>query len=271
MKAFFFFLAICFGAIANGQNSTKLISRPYSDIEFYMDTVIAESENYGILHYHRVSRNIFRNYFCQDDGAIFNDSVNDFSRLIFRGGYSYFNVPTVPLTNIFIIEDKKLILGLSSYNESPANIIIYSFTGKILFKRRLSTYELQLNKRKLKKIINIYPEFKDCIERQPFVFKDGDTYHIEITNCISKVIADSFFNWVSNETFFLGSAIPISEPSRRGYQYSKIRRYFSKSNPLRDIIMVGNVPYLLVLNDFEGKPVYIPLIANCNILEELKE
>jgi len=242
------------------------------------DTVKAESQEWHALHYHTVSYEI-RDKIIQklihgkaDD--IFTDSFNNFSRLIFKNDWAHsFNVPTPPLSHIYILESKGVIVCLSDYNIAGYYILLYSLAdGKLLYKRQYNMMELKANKNQLRDLINKYPGIKDCLAQGPNVTKDHGDYYIELTSCMTHTIGnyDSLqkLNITVADRYFPG-AMAIIDDEIRG-DYVTRRSLFDRSDPIYDLIMIGAVPYVLILNNTHGEKVNIPLISNCDIMREIE-
>lgn len=242
----------------------------------YWDTMtVYWSEGY-LQHYEYISEDSVKvKLISSYRDEIFTDSFNDFSRLKFRGLYDFFDIPTIPLTNILVLEKDKLILGLSRYSRAPYNIVLYNFKGKLLYKSKIDFQTLKVNKLQLKKLISQYPTFRNCLEQKPNVFKKDDTYYIEITSCINQTLdVDSllYTELIISNRNFPHLSLRSHEPFyNRKYRYQQYVNCYDVSNPLHDLIVVNNQPYLLILNDERGGKINIPLISNCDIIKELDE
>lgn len=92
------------------QKSTPRLNHGVSS---YYDTVKARSKDYFVLHYHEVSDERRKHLSSSDGSDIFNDSINKFSRIIIFTPSREIDLPTIPLENIIILEDKGLIIGLT--------------------------------------------------------------------------------------------------------------------------------------------------------------
>lgn len=243
-------------------------------VENWTDTVKAKSKNYSIFHYHQVSKDIFLNhlYTCKND-EIFVDTLNNYSRLIFTHIQGEkFNIPTVPLTHLILLENKKLILGLSSYSISPYHIVIYNFEGKLLYKSTMRIFEIKFNKKELEEFIITYPRVIKCFELHNNAFKIGDDYFLEMSTCILNTIGrDSFLQKVkvTNNRYFPHIFTPNKSRYSHGYyQYLEYYNFFNVSDPLYDIITIDSIPYLLIINDTNMNRIHIPLVPNIDILKE---
>ncbi len=240
------------------------------------DTIKSKSENYSVLHYHQVSKYVFENKLLKDKkDEIFTDSYNNFSRLILKGLYHTFDVPTIPLTHVYILENKKLIVGLSQFVVSPYHIVLYSMDGDLLYKSQMTLFELKIKKEEIINLLQKYPSIKDCFENNN-AFKDSSYYYVELNNCLVKTIGvDSLLKMkslVPNNFFpFLSSSTSIPYDELGRYKYKRYNNFFDLADPLDDIIFVHSLPYLLVLNDSNGNKIYIPLVSNCDILSDIKK
>lgn len=263
--------------IANGQYTIDSAGRVWPIPFVKWDTVKAESENCVALHFHLVSReNLSTICSLKNEEDIFVDSINNFSRLIIKNHIGpSFDIPTIPLSYIYILEKQKIIVCLSNYEVSPYHLVLYSLDdGRLLYKRHFYRNDFKFNKDELKQLVRKCPEVISCFEQKPNVIKVGDDYIIEATQCLIKLtMYDSVIrekNMFANTSLLfydmtLSTASPISGDKYKMYHY-----FFDKADPLADLITINSVPYMLILNDWQRRKVNIPLLSNCNILEELK-
>lgn len=273
-EVYLLYFLVLFSWYANAQDA--VVGIPPNIMESYSDTIIVNSEHYRLLHYHEVSKDIEINkLYSSHSDEIFTDTFNKFSRLVFKDRDKSFDIPTVPLTHLYILANKKLILGLASFTRLPYNIVLYSFNGDILYKGQINFRELKLTREQIKKMIKKYPDFKTCLEHKPNVFKQGEEYHIEITRCISNTVSvDTLVSLglISGNSYFKRVSIGTHQTYKDGkYNYQQYTTCFDKSDPLYDLIMIGNVPYLLILNETNGNKIYIPLVSNCDILKDIED
>lgn len=239
----------------------------------YKDSIQTQSRNYKILHYHQVSKECLENEFIFGTGEnLFIDSLNKHSRLILKGLYNSFDVPTIPLTHIFILENKNLILGLNPYVGSPYNIVLYSLEGILLYKAKISIFTIKMKKEEIKTLVKHYPEILPCIQNQNNILKIDDYYYLEPSNCIINIIGRGNLlkelKFIDNIFFPNIGSSTISNTATGKYKYSEYYNVYDIGNPLYDIIMIGAIPYLLILNAEDGSKVNIPLVSNCNNLSK---
>ncbi|HMG81824.1 MAG TPA: hypothetical protein VK559_02195, partial [Ferruginibacter sp.] len=225
----------------------------------FVDTLESYGDDYRVIHYHIVSSMVENKMISDTLEEIFNDSLNQYSRLIFEEHNKYkFNVPTIPLTNIVYLKKPGLIIGLSKIVASPYHIVIYSTDGKLLCKRTLQNLELKLDKKGLDSLIRGNPKLIDCLS-QNIVVKENDNYYIETSRCLIHTLGREWFlkpfRLVSSH-YFPSMSVPYDSGLYSKYQFS-----FSDSDPVHDLIMIGSVPYLLILNSEDGKKINIPLVS----------
>lgn len=235
-----------------------------------VDTLKVHGKNYSITHYHTISREVEKKNFLYSNDEIFSNDLNDFSRLIFKSSKDSFNIASVPLTHIEFLKDQGLILGLSKISTNSYHIVLYQTNGKLLSKRSLDLFELKLNKEDLKYFIKNHPEVKDCISQGTIITKTDSFYYIELSRCILKKIGkDSIIN---NKAFTSNHFFPFMDViiSETGFSFQKYYNSYSKVKPFNSLIMVGGRPQVLILNSEDGKKVKIPLLSNCNIVDEIK-
>lgn len=255
------------------------IIRSLSPIVYsHADTIKVKGDNFhNIIYYNHMSEDIFKEkIFNRYSDEIFCDSFNDFSRLVINGYNSTIEIPTIPLTHIYILISKNIIVGLSQYTVSPYNIVLYSMEGKLLYKSKISIFEFKLKKEELKRLVTTYPDIRYCFEQNRNAFKDGEYYYLEFTNCLINKTGNrdsvlAIKEVISNH-YFPRIAIPTNTLTATGkYRYREYAGFIDNSDPFYDLIMIGTVPYLLILNDADGKKVEIPLVPNCDILKEIEE
>jgi hypothetical protein len=259
----FVFLLLCsmYVLIMRAQESKRSL---VPGVASYFDTVKAKSKDYFVLHYHEVSRERKKQMVYSDGKDIFNDSINKFSRMIIVKPYGEIDLPTIPLENIIILEDKGLIVGLTRIQASPYLLVIYDLDGKLLYKGNLGIYALRLTKGRLKELVSEYPNLSGCLE-ETNCFKDGDTCFVEYSRCIINTIGRvKAMDEIRNDLVWgrYASPFPISTDGPVYQPYENAYRY---SDPIHEIVMIGSVPYLLTLNTEDSKQINIPLISNCNL------
>lgn len=129
---------------------------------------------------------------------------------------------------------------------------------------------LKLRREKLRYFESKYPALKHCWKEPPYILQDGEYYYIELSDCIYTIIArdsEAKQALVPNRYFpNIGISTKPSYGSGK-YRYQQYYGFFDTSNPFYDIISIGDVPYLLILNNAKGEKVNIPLISNSDVLE----
>ncbi len=227
--------------------------------EIFVDTLQIWGDGYRITNWYTVSNEINKRLKSDTANEIFNDTLNQYSRLIFEGSDNYtFNVPTIPLTHIVYLKKSRLIVGLSKIEVSPYNIVIYSMDGKLLCKRTLQNLELKVNKEDLKILLETYPKLTDCLAQNTIV-KEVDNYYIEISRCLVHILGKDWFS--KGSRIVRSHYFPLMSTSFDGPIYSKYYYSFSDSDPINDLIMIGSTPYLLILNSEDGTKVNVPLLS----------
>jgi hypothetical protein len=233
-----------------------------------IDTLRTKGDDYTLIHYHMVSRMLQKKIILDSTDSIFDNRYNDFSRLIMSGHKYSFNVATIPLTHVIFLENLKLILGLSKFTNSPYNVVLYSTEGKLLYKYKIPAFELKVNKSELKQLLKTHPGLDSCLSKMK-VIKENENYYLEISTCFANIIGRE--SLLEMKTLRLSHYFPnISAPATEDFYYTQFYNYFSGSDPLYDLIMIGSVPYLLILNSENGTRVNIPLMSNCNIFKEIQ-
>ncbi len=251
-----FFLFILSNSFS--QNKLKIDSANLT-LQNSKDTLLVKGDDYVLYHYYFTAKLVQEKKVFENPENIFVDTLNDFSRLIFKSlRNGSFNIPTIPLTQIIYLKELGIIIGLSKIQSSPYHVVIYSEKGELLSKRILAVVELKFTKPELNALFVKYPKLINYIDKS-IVVKDNDEYYIEPSNYLVRVIGvDSLLKmnkYVRNQFFpLMGISIDSRVP--------KYHSSFSDSDPLNDLILIGSVPYLLILNSEDGRKVNIPLISS---------
>ncbi len=233
------------------------------------DTIISRGDEYTLMHFHVVSDSIGKRILFEENDSIFNDEYNKFSRLVFHDRFSSFDIPTIPLNNIIYLKEKKIIIGLSKISISPYQIVIYTDKGELLFKG-FNPFSLRLGLSQLEELILKYPGIRSCLEHL-VVVKDKDDYLFDLSKCIiNRIGRDSLLklNGVILNPYFPGMSTATDQQFYNTKLYSS---FYADGDPLYDLIMSGSIPFLLILNAENGEKVNIPLVSNCNIINQLEK
>jgi hypothetical protein len=160
-------------------------------------------------------------------------------------------------------------LGLSKITLAPYQIVLYSKEGQLIYKGALNFFELKVDKTQLQGLLKDYPKLHDCLA-QITIVKENNFYFLQTSPCLINVInRDSIVNMgILKINHYFPS---MSEPINENITYAQYHNFFSSTNPLFELITVGSVPYLLILNSEDGTKVNLPLISNCDIFKELNE
>lgn len=232
-----------------------------------IDSIHTESYGYQIVHYHKVSKEIYNNLLFDKSDLIFSNQ-NYYSRIIIKNGYTELDIPTIPLSHIIIMENKGIVIGLSNFIVSPYSIVIYSLkTGDLLYKSKIGMFELKLSEDELHNLSKSYPPLKNALSNtNSFVI--NNEYFIEMNNEIINILGREVIlekHLYSTNRFFpkIGSTTASSYDENNNFYFKKYVGFFNNSNPIYDLITIGPVPYLLILNAEDGEKVHIPLITNC--------
>ncbi|UAY53241.1 hypothetical protein [Ferruginibacter albus] len=222
--------------------------------DLFIDTIKINNYDYQITHYHIASKEIERKLINDTADQIFNDSLNQSSRLIFESNKSSFNIPTIPLTHIIYLQNLGIIVGLSKIAASPYNIVVYSTSGKLLCKRSLHSLELKLKKKNFKNLFKKKLGFSYCLNSN-FIVKEKGNYFVETSKCLLNSISmDSLWKMkiiIPNHYF------PSMNTS--ACLYCTYTNFFSDSDPFYDLILVNSKPRAIILNSDDGKKVRISL------------
>lgn len=279
MKSFCFvfrFIVVCMVLPVFGLSQTpkKGITIP---LVKYIDTIRTVSEKCKVVHYHhRFSSGRSRQMLLMDDNDIFNDTVNDFSKLIISqmGGYEPIVVSTIPLDNIVVLDSAELIIGLTKITTAPYKVVVYKFNGDLVYKGSLGIDMIKISRRKLRSITQKFPELIASFKENGNVVKRDSLYYIELTPKTKQVLGTEFRStYFSDEWLFLGLYLPfqIATSWSDGYQYHRYKGGYLSSSPYNDLVVVNGVPFVLILNDVEGNKSYVPLVSNCDIEKELSQ
>ena len=246
----------------------------------YSDTTFVSDSIGQCIHIKKISKTNDIDNRMNFQSELLNDMYNKHTRLIYKSKSDSFNIPTVPLSHLYILREKGVILGLSSYENSPYNILVYSFSGNLLIKRSLNPVALNLSKNDMKYLIRIYPRFKTfLLTETPFVLKTKDSFYVEASHkMINYFITRKRYD---KKNIFIKSLVPCRYFSERFitssnqadyididnqtfYHYKSHSKFFNLQRPFLDLIMDKNIPYVLILKDYKNDTINIPLISNCD-------
>jgi len=150
----------------------------FSDRARYNKTarIILESKNYVITHYHDWSENYAYIECVQKNthGAVFN-------------------VPSPALTNLFVSEDEKYIVGLSKIKAgNPYQVIIVNIKGEYVLRRHISRCEAKLNQSTFKNFIEEYSEQHVLLESLNRIYNVGTYYFVDFLDCYQSIGEDAW-------------------------------------------------------------------------------
>ena len=245
----------------SGQNDTTVLG---------IDTIVSKGNEYTITHFHIISKGNENKILLGEADSLFTEGYNNFSRLIFKDLIHSFNVPTIPLTHIIYLNKSCLILGMSKIAISPYQIVLYTLEGKLVYKGTITAFELKVAKEEAENLLKVFPNLKGCLTHMSIV-KENEFYYLPVNHClINSLGRDNILKMstLSMSHYFPFISQPIIENSFYAH-YVQWYNFFSDSDPLYDLIMMGSTPYLLILNTEGGDRVNIPLITNSKIVEEL--
>lgn len=262
---FFFLLVIPNVALSQVQGSGVAI-----------DTIRIKSEECFVRHYHERSDDRRVQMFSMSSDDIFDKRINNFSSIyISATGHNPIEVPTIPLDNLIVLDEWKLVIGLTKIMVSPYKIVIYNFDGKILYKGSLGIDIIKLDFNKLQELTQKFPVLLSIFKNNGNVIKRKDSlYFIELSNDVRHVLGKNFVqNYFLNDWQFIGSYLPfkIATTGNSGRQYRRYLGGYLNSSPYNELIGINNVPFILVLNNVNGGKSYIPLVSNCDIEKDLTQ
>jgi hypothetical protein len=150
------------------------------------EQMIVESENYKVVHNY--------NFNPYDEFAYIECISKNTNEILFHIHSSY-------LTDIFISDDEKYIIGITSwYLDNPYQLIILTINGEILYTRLISFFEYKLNHDELLEFIEHFPEQYRLLESmgkitniEPFyyidyffLYRDGDLFQYRTQSYLEK-------------------------------------------------------------------------------------
>lgn len=241
----------------------------------HVDSIFARTQECSVIHYHERSYNIGKKMQSMSPKEIFNSETNDFSRLeIYRsGGYDPIILATVPLDNIILLDNHKIIIGLSQIEVSPYKIVVYSYSGSIIYKGNLGYSMIKVDFNKLRNLVSKNPALIEVLKQECNVIKEDSLYWLELNNDFGKVLGKDYVKRYFDKNIIYSSVylpFQIGTYWAHPHLYHRIAGGYLKSSPFSDLIAIGNVPYVLILNNVDGGKSYIPLVSNFNIECELR-
>jgi hypothetical protein len=128
----------------------------------------ASGHIFRVVHTFSTSDNLWRRKLIHIyNDEIFDEKFNDFSLLKFFTSDPSFTIPTIPLTHLYLLESKNIVIGLSNNCVSPYNIVIYSTEGKLLFKLSCDIFSIKANLNELKRMVELHPKVTECLKQNP--------------------------------------------------------------------------------------------------------
>lgn len=232
------------------------------------DTIRAESENVTVYYTRLESdsiENIIQN--IKNVEQIFDSTFNHFSRLVIsRPSERPMTLSTIPLERIIILEKQGFIIGLSKIEASPYQIVIYNLKGELVSKSRIYTHIVKLKYERIQKLKNNQPNLYNCLKISDVVIKKNEFYYYPISHCMLNNVGEKTVAEVLNDseivfTPYIKFKVQLTHPN--GISFSRLHGFYHETDPLKELVLVMGVPYILVLNSEEGEPLYIPLVSNC--------
>lgn len=210
-----------------------------------IDTLISESENYLLFHCYDWSNKTFyeRQQIKNNKRSIFEKSYS-FSSLILtkkKTKDTAFSSSSPPFTFITITEDENYIIALSYiFTANPYQIVIYSISGKVIFKRILTDTEIQLDKKEFEffkaNYPNLYKELKEL--NQIYWFKGY--WYLTLRGCNSD-LSDS----INSLGKMVSNHLVHAKISTKG-----VIEFYSLENPISKVkVRKGDLKWV----EFNGK------------------
>lgn len=174
------FLICCIHASAQIPQ-TKLY-RPINEDYFYysVDTLKFESPAMKIV-YNLESKMGLESKVLDFKDSIFSKDFNSFS-VMHLNPYNQktIKVPTIPIDNVVIDDSLGLILCLSRAMVSPYQIVLYDFNGDLLFKKKITSFELQLDSISFMQFKDLIPDFYRYAVNNHEIYKNDNVYYIDL-------------------------------------------------------------------------------------------
>ena len=174
------------------------------------------------------------------------------------------------MDNIIILEDRKLIIGLTKISASPYKIVIYSFGGKLVYKGSLGVDMVKIGYKKLNGITKKFPDLIASFQENGNTIKRDSFYYIELTPESKLILGTNFrTKYFADEWLYLSSYLPfkVATSWTNPTQFNRLMGGYLNSSPYNDLIVINDVPFVLVLNNVEGGKSYLPLISNYNKMD----
>lgn len=229
---------------------------------YSMDTSKFNSRKIRVVYTLERTNNLKDKFFRKGD-LIFNDSVNRISKLfIINEHYQVDSISTIPIDNIIIDDSKELILCLSRAEVSPYHIVLYNFQGELLFKKKISPFELVLDSTDYIQFRDSFPGFfeyaithKEIMVANNLYYVDLNYWHYLSENQKEKIKQS---NWLKTARYF--NVFPENFDGTLPIELSKYAGFYSQTDPLYEFeISNTGHPIGIVLNDEYHRKVKIPL------------
>lgn len=228
---------------------------------FSIDTLSFDSREIRVIYTLERTNSLKGNFFRKDD-LVFDDSVNKVSKLfIIHEHNKVDSVSTIPIDNIIIDDSKQLILCLSRAEVSPYHIVLYDFHGRLLFRKKISPFELVLDSTDFIKFRTSFNDFyRYAIAHNEIMIVDN-LYFIDLNywHQLTENQKESikYNNWLKSSRFFdvyperIDGILPI--------ELSKYAGFYSQTDPFYEFEMRDSSVIGIILNDEYGGKVRIPI------------
>jgi len=197
--------------------------------------------------------------------SIFNDNYNTFSilHIIISHTRKTIVIPTIPVDDVIIDDNKQLILCLSRAMVSPYNVIIYDFNGNLLFKKAITSFVLVASRKDFERFIKDFPTFYKYANNNHEINFRNSMYYIDLSYWLKLSDEDKELikerKWLKFSQYFpsLSSESTAHLPS---YILKNYQNFYSQTDPFYEYKLNkdGTLKSIVLNNEYGGK-VEIPV------------
>lgn len=197
------------------------------------------------------------------EDSVFNRESNKISTLMIEDNYDNCVIlATVPISDIIIKDEYKIVICLSRIQLSRYHIIIYDFDGNCLYKKRILPLEIKIPNESVLEFCNQFYELYQYAIKNDQVVKTDSCIYVDMGywRHLSEKEKDSLRNteWIKPSHLFPNIG-PRSMYQSGGRMLGEYGGFYSMTDPFYEIEESNDSLLNIVLNDEYGGRVSLPL------------
>lgn len=258
--------SICFchkTVLAQKSTSGRLYKEEY--YHYSIDTLKFKSPQIEIIYNLERKMGLKENVQFAGD-SIFNENYNTFSILHINFSHTGKSIviPTIPVDDVIIDDNKQLILCLSRAMVSPYNVVLYDFNGNLLFKKAITSFELVLSRKDFERFKKDFPAFFNYANTNHEINLKNNMYYIDLSYWLKLTNKDQDQikerKWLKFSQYF-PSLFSESTAHLPSYMLKNYQNFYSQTDPFYEYKFNrdGTLKTIILNNEYGGKveiPVY---------------